>query len=91
VLDRRDAAGVEWWVDGGWGVDALLGGETRLHDDLDVVVRREEIERLSSLFPSSYAATRNGGRRASSPQWRRTADRFPPPSSLTNGATAGRS
>lgn len=25
VLDRLDAAGIEWWVDGGWGVDALLG------------------------------------------------------------------
>jgi hypothetical protein len=25
VLDRLDAAGIEWRVDGGWGVDALLG------------------------------------------------------------------
>lgn len=51
VLDRLDAAKIEWWVDGGWGVDALLGEETRSHDDLDLVVRREEIERLPALFP----------------------------------------
>jgi lincosamide nucleotidyltransferase A/C/D/E len=51
VLDRLDAAGIEWWVDGGWGVDALLGEETRPHDDLDLVVRREEIARLRELFP----------------------------------------
>lgn len=24
VLDRLDAAGIEWWVEGGWGVDAPL-------------------------------------------------------------------
>jgi lincosamide nucleotidyltransferase A/C/D/E len=46
ILDRLDVAGIEWWVDGGWGVDALLGAETRPHDDLDLVVRREHIERL---------------------------------------------
>jgi lincosamide nucleotidyltransferase A/C/D/E len=26
------------WLDGGWGVDALLGAQTRAHDDLDVVM-----------------------------------------------------
>ena len=26
LLDRLDAAGVEWWIEGGWGTDALLGG-----------------------------------------------------------------
>ena len=51
ALDRLDAASIEWWVDGGWGVDALLGEETRQHDDLDLVVRREHIERLPALFP----------------------------------------
>jgi lincosamide nucleotidyltransferase A/C/D/E len=51
VVDRLDAAGIEWWVDGGWGIDALLGEETRPHDDLDLVVQREDIERLRALFP----------------------------------------
>jgi lincosamide nucleotidyltransferase A/C/D/E len=52
VLERLDAAGVEWWIDGGWGVDALLGEETRPHDDLDLIVRREELDRLVPLFPA---------------------------------------
>jgi lincosamide nucleotidyltransferase A/C/D/E len=43
VLDRLEAAGVEVWVDGGWGVDALLGVETRPHGDLDIVVRQEQL------------------------------------------------
>jgi lincosamide nucleotidyltransferase A/C/D/E len=51
VLDRLDGAGIEWWIDGGWGVDALLGEETRPHDDLDLVVRRNDVERLQAAFP----------------------------------------
>ena len=38
VLDALGAAHVEAVVDGGWGIDALLGAERRPHDDLDVVV-----------------------------------------------------
>ncbi len=31
-------AGVAVWLDGGWGVDALVGQQTREHDDLDCVI-----------------------------------------------------
>ncbi|HEY2813436.1 MAG TPA: GNAT family N-acetyltransferase [Acidimicrobiales bacterium] len=31
-------------VDGGWGVDALIGRQTRAHDDLDLVVRSERLD-----------------------------------------------
>jgi lincosamide nucleotidyltransferase A/C/D/E len=50
ILDRLDAAGIEWWIDGGWGVDALLGRETRPHDDVDFAARAEDIERLPAIF-----------------------------------------
>jgi lincosamide nucleotidyltransferase A/C/D/E len=33
------AAGVDAWLDGGWGVDALVGEETRDHKDLDLIVK----------------------------------------------------
>src|SRR4051794_35884541 len=33
TLDARDA---EVWVGGGWGVDALLGDQTREHSELDL-------------------------------------------------------
>jgi lincosamide nucleotidyltransferase A/C/D/E len=36
VLRGLDAAGAQAWIVGGWGVDALLGQETRPHEDLDV-------------------------------------------------------
>lgn len=37
-----------WWVAGGWGVDALVGRQTRRHRDLDIVVdeNQRELERV---------------------------------------------
>jgi len=42
VLDRLAACRLEVWIDGGWGVDALLGRQTRAHHDLDLVVARDD-------------------------------------------------
>lgn len=38
LLRLFEAAGVFPWVDGGWGVDALLGYQSRFHADLDVLI-----------------------------------------------------
>ena len=38
LLDLLQSSGVDSWVDGGWGVDALLGYQSRPHEDLDLVV-----------------------------------------------------
>jgi lincosamide nucleotidyltransferase A/C/D/E len=38
ILDLLAAAGVQAWVAGGWGVDALLGRQTRRHCDIDLVI-----------------------------------------------------
>lgn len=43
ILDLLEAAGVESWLDGGWGVDALLGEQTRDHDDVDLVLRVSDV------------------------------------------------
>jgi lincosamide nucleotidyltransferase A/C/D/E len=53
LLDLLEAARVTVWLDGGWGVDALLGGETREHDDLDLVV---ELRDVAPLTPALVAA-----------------------------------
>ena len=36
VLTALDDAGVGVWLEGGWGVDALVGKQTRPHRDLDL-------------------------------------------------------
>jgi lincosamide nucleotidyltransferase A/C/D/E len=46
VADTLEAAGVRYWLAGGWGVDALLGRQTRTHGDLDIIIDKfEENER----------------------------------------------
>lgn len=43
ILDCLAAAGAAVWLDGGWGVDALAGEQTREHDDLDLVIAAEQL------------------------------------------------
>lgn len=43
VLDILEATGVEVWLNGGWGVDALLGEQTRTHDDMDVFMSSSDV------------------------------------------------
>ncbi len=44
VLDLADDVEAPVWVDGGWGVDALLGTQTREHGDLDIAVEARHLE-----------------------------------------------
>lgn len=37
-------------LDGGWGVDAALGRQTRPHADLDIAVRHADVPRLCTLL-----------------------------------------
>jgi lincosamide nucleotidyltransferase A/C/D/E len=50
VLDRLDANGVTAWLDGGWGVDALLGEQTRPHEDLDLAIARGDCSRAQEAL-----------------------------------------
>ena len=38
------------WIDGGWGVDALIGTQTREHQDLDIAVHRKDNAKLRLLL-----------------------------------------
>ena len=38
------------WIDGGWCVDALLGEQTRQHPDLDIAIRRSDVEKANELL-----------------------------------------
>lgn len=43
ILDLLHGAGIRVWLDGGWGVDALLGEQTRAHNDLDIVIAHPDL------------------------------------------------
>jgi len=61
LLAHLEAAGVETWLDGGWAVDALLGEQTRPHDDLDLVVRLEDAAGLERALAQLGYAVGYGG------------------------------
>jgi lincosamide nucleotidyltransferase A/C/D/E len=50
VLDALADAGVGATLCGGWGVDALVGEQTRLHEDLDLWVAIEDAETLRAAL-----------------------------------------
>jgi len=50
ALERLEWVGVEVWLDGGWGVDALLGEETREHEDLDLVIALDDGSRAEETL-----------------------------------------
>jgi lincosamide nucleotidyltransferase A/C/D/E len=42
IMSALGQQGVAAWLDGGWGVDALVGHQTRPHGDLDLVISLED-------------------------------------------------
>ena len=46
VLATLEKASVQIWLDGGWGVDALLGEQTRDHADLDIILSSKDVPEL---------------------------------------------
>ncbi len=49
-LDLAASVGATVWLDGGWGVDALLGLQTRPHSDLDIAVEQRHVQALEELL-----------------------------------------
>jgi lincosamide nucleotidyltransferase A/C/D/E len=55
VLDALADAGIPAWLEGGWGVDALVGHQTRAHRDVDVDIdASQEAEALAVLQTLGY-------------------------------------
>jgi lincosamide nucleotidyltransferase A/C/D/E len=60
-LGLMEASAIDVCLDGGWGVDALLGEQTREHQDLDVIIRVEELPRLVAVTRAAGYARQPGG------------------------------
>lgn len=46
ILNLLDSLQIKYWIDGGWGIDILLGKQNRDHRDIDVDFDGEFIELL---------------------------------------------
>lgn len=61
-----DAEGLRYWVDGGWGVDALIGRQTRDHSDLDLAVELAALPAFEQILAlQGYARADRPG----DPEW----------------------
>ncbi len=50
LIQLMEQNGIEVYVDGGWGVDALLGAQTRPHNDLDIALPHKVVPLLCELL-----------------------------------------
>ncbi|MBD2536282.1 hypothetical protein H6G97_46135 [Nostoc flagelliforme FACHB-838] len=50
IVTWLERAEIRVWLDGGWGVDALLTQQTRSHSDLDLVVRLEDASQIEQTL-----------------------------------------
>jgi lincosamide nucleotidyltransferase A/C/D/E len=60
-LDLMEASSIDVCLDGGWGIDALLGEQTREHGDLDLIIRREDLPRLVEVARVAGYVRQPGG------------------------------
>ena len=47
---KANHLGLKLWLDGGWGVDALLGKQTRPHKDLDITIQLKDLSIFRQLL-----------------------------------------
>src|SRR6185369_5370612 len=60
VLQVLKDAAISVWLDGGWGVDALLETQTRPHKDVDIIVRVTDVPKLREILAHRGFAVREG-------------------------------
>lgn len=59
IYSTLNGLGIHIWIDGGWGVDALLGRQTRPHKDLDIALEGQHMERFERFLASrGYCRTK---------------------------------
>jgi Aminoglycoside-2''-adenylyltransferase len=73
ILGCLDAASADVWLDGGWGVDALVGEQTREHEDLDLIVRDAHESRMREVLATTGLSRSKGASRRTS-YWLMNAD-----------------
>lgn len=53
IYKLLNANGIQVWVVGGWGIDALLGEQTRPHKDLDILLLLDDVAQMRELLGRS--------------------------------------
>jgi len=53
LLKNIKNIGVDVWIDGGWGVDALIGHQTRPHNDIDIFIQKKDATTFIEMLISN--------------------------------------
>ena len=75
LLKKTEQIGVDVWITGGWGVDALLGRQTRPHNDIDVFVQKKDTAVFTEMLRSN-AYCETDTEEIDTSVWRDTYDRI---------------
>ena len=59
IYTRLKENDITIWIDGGWSVDALIGKQTREHDDLDIAVHHIDNAKLRKLLETNGYTEQN--------------------------------
>jgi lincosamide nucleotidyltransferase A/C/D/E len=60
LLQLLENAGIPVWLDGGWGIDALLATQTRAHRDVDIILPVADVPKLQEILACRGFAIQNG-------------------------------
>ncbi len=50
IYKELESKGVKIWLDGGWAVEALVGERLRSHQDLDIAVLRQDLDKFKEIM-----------------------------------------
>ena len=53
IIRLATDAEIKVFLDGGWGVDALIGYETRRHNDIDILVEKKDYHKFIQIIKNN--------------------------------------
>lgn len=77
LLETAEKVGISVWVGGGWGVDALIGVQTRPHSDMDIYLEKRDAGRFVEILKAKgYAEVETEYTTESHTVWKTSAGRI---------------
>ena len=77
IISALENAGIKVFIDGGWGVDALLGYQSRAHNDIDIFIESSHKDSvLKILYANEYKEIKTDYTTSDHSVWKDKKDRL---------------
>jgi len=53
ILKKSELICIDVWITGGWGVDALIGHQSRPHNDIDIFIQKKDALTFTEMLKSN--------------------------------------